>query len=269
MSSFHESQTLSIAQQARIDHWDEMRKQIRSRMIRLVLSGTGYLLISFLIGALFIEMMGSVARETVYLRGWQATELEVEWMSKVILLYALAAGLVTITSAMVLLFIGNRIPAWLCNGFFKVPFIGPTLECLAAAELCQSVYQSVITKSTYFSAFEKASGELKQPGVVRWAGAASSRLEDGEVLSDILKTIPLSVPPLAILSSVFKEQGNPEHARRSWENAAAELHRLAQSRFERTRLFVSNVILLISAFIASYAIYYSSSFMLLALRGLT
>ena len=128
MSSFHESQTLSIAQQARIDHWDEMRKQIRSRMIRLVLSGTGYLMISFLIGALFIEMMGSVARETVYLRGWQATELEVEWMSKVILLYALAAGLVTITSAMVLLFIGNKIPAWLCNGFFKVPFIGPTLE---------------------------------------------------------------------------------------------------------------------------------------------
>ncbi len=269
MSSFHESQTLSIAQRARIDHWDEMRKQIRSRMIRLVLSGTGYLLISFLIGAMFIEMMGAVARETVYLQGWEATELEVEWMSKVILLYTLAAGLVTITSAMVLLFIGNRIPAWLCNGFFKVPFIGPTLECLAAAELCQSVYQSVITKSTYFSAFKKASGELKQPVVVRWTGAASSRLEDGEVLSDILKTIPLSVPPLAILSSLFKEQGNPEHARRSWENAAAELHRLAQSRFERTRLFVSNVILLISAFIASYAIYYSSSFMLLALRGLT
>jgi hypothetical protein len=267
---------ISITQKAKIEWWSDIRYSIHRQMVRLVLTGTGYLVFALLIGSFLIQMMERVGRGTVYLT-WEPGNFflsilenpNIEWMHTLFLLYLLSAACCLIASIFTILFIKHRLTAWLSRWMANVPLIGPTMECLAAAELCQTVYQCVSSGQPYPAALEQASVTIGNPSISHWADHASKQLDQGQAFSDILGTSPLRVPPLAVLSGVFLQEKTPEQTVALWESATEESHLLAQSRFARANVFLSNMIILVSAFIAAYALYSSSSFLLLALEGLT
>lgn len=255
--------------------WSEIRTSIHRQMVRLVVTGTGYLVFAFLIGSFLIQMMEKVGGGTVYLTRetrypffTKNQDLGVDWMQTLLILYLVSAACCLIASTLMILFVKHRLTPRLSAWMANVPFIGSTMECLAAAELCQSVFQCVNSRQTYPAALSHASVTIGNPAIRRWANEASKRLDQGQSVSDILGTSPLRVPPVAVLSGVFIQEKTPEQTVALWESATEESHLLAQSRFERANVFLSNMIILISAFIAGFALYSSNSFLQVALEGL-
>ncbi|MDF1844649.1 MAG: hypothetical protein P1U77_24810 [Rubripirellula sp.] len=269
-------QPLNAAQQARIEFWNEIRSGIYRQLVRLVLTGSGYLLLSLMVGSFLIQMMEAVATDNLYLTRKKvyffdmldAETMDVSWMNTIFTCYVLAAAFCLAFSILLLLFIKHRIPSAICSWMARLPMFGSTMECLVAAELCQSVYKSIIERRTYSEALKNSSMTIGNPTIRDWSQRAANQLAEGQALSSVLAAIPLHVPPVSVLPGLFCEEKSHEQALALWEAAAEESHQLAQSRFVRANVFVSNTVILISAFIAVYAMYTTTSSLFVTLKGL-
>ncbi|MBL6724774.1 MAG: hypothetical protein ISQ09_06780 [Rubripirellula sp.] len=268
---------LNAAQQARIEFWNEMRSTMYRQMLRLVLTGGGYLLLSLVVGSFLIRMMEAVASDNLYLTRktvyffnlLDAKTMDVSWMNTVLTFYLFAAAFCFVFSILLLLFIQHRSPRVIGRWMARLPMFGSTMECLAAAELCQSVHLSIIERRTYSEALKNSSMTIGNPLIRDWSQRAANQLDEGQALSSVLAAIHLRVPPVSVLPGLFSEEKSHEQALALWEAAAEESHQLAQSRCARTNIFVSNTVILVAAFIAAYAMYTTTSSLFVTLGGLT
>ena len=276
MSSQQVSNPLTITQKTRVEFWSEIRSSVQKDLFRLVLVATFYLALSLAIGSFLLRMMEQVLRELIYIDGFswedmrfQNSHPEIDWIRSTYMIYLAGAVCLGVGSILILLFLTDKLPGWLGKWLARLPLIGSTMECLAAAELCQSVFCSVSENLPYDIAFRKASKNINYSFVNCWAEVAAARLEKGQALSAVVGSVPLRVPPMAVLSSMFANEKSREQALQSWESAAEESHFLSRARADRTSVFVSNIVLLVSVFIASYAIYCTASMLVMAIGGLT
>lgn len=276
MSALQSPTQITLSQETHFEFWSEIRSTVKKATRRLVLVATFYLMMSLIIGAFLLQMMEKILRELVYINGFSWEEIsfqtahpELRWIHITYQIYLAVAVCVGIGSILNVLFLADRLPGRLSKWMARTPLIGSTIECLAAAELCQSVFRSISEELPYHLAFKKAASEINHSHIRCWTETASNRLEQGEALSVVVNSVPLNVPPMAVLSSVSGNEMSREQALQLWENAAEESHFLSQARSDRTGVFVSNVILLISVFIASYAIYCSTAILLVAMEGLS
>lgn len=261
---------ITIEQQARIDRWCDMRAEVRQGLIRVLLLGSFYLLLSLSMGAFLIKMMESVGREMRYFEGYLSyppRELDVSWMSNVIGFYIVVMIISVLSSFVLILFLINRLPSRLCSWLMEVPVLGPVAQCLSGAELCQSIYVSVNNSSPFSESLARAATEVQSPAIKNWATLSASQVKAGGSLALALSNLPIKAPPLAILSAAFSGHQQVGKMNQLWESTAEDFHTLAMSRLKRAEILTSNVILLISAFFASYAIYLSSTFLQAAMKG--
>ncbi|EMI54075.1 type II secretion system F family protein [Rhodopirellula sallentina] len=257
-----------IAQNAEAELWKGIRNQTRRSLSVSLTFAYFYLMAALMVGSYLITAVSEVGREAVYYIGWELTELDVTWMTRFAWSYAVLALLATITYVIAMLFIHNKLPTHLALAATKIPWIGSTMRAVSVGRLCESVLHSVKRSRTYDEALSIATNEVGDAALSRWSATSSDRVRAGHSMSGILESCPVGDQPLMAIAAFMEQERTGEEAIRVWHLATEECHSLAQSRVARATQFLSVSALLISVFLAAFAMLSSSAFISTILSGL-
>ncbi|MCM2373164.1 type II secretion system F family protein [Aporhodopirellula aestuarii] len=259
----------SIAQAAEAELWKNIRDETRSRLTRAITIAYLYLLASLIVGSYLINSVKEVGRDAVYFVGWEPTELNVSWMTQFVWSYGVLALLATIVYVLTILFIHNKLPTQLALTVGRMPWIGSTMRMVSMGSFCQSMYQSVARSQTYGDALATASEEVSDAALRRWSAMSAQRIRGGQSLTNVLQLCPVRDQPLSAVCVMVENARSVDESVRVWHHATMECHSMAQSRLTRATQFLSVSGLLVSVFLAAFAMLTASMFMSVVLVGLT
>ncbi|EMI42875.1 hypothetical protein [Rhodopirellula sp. SWK7] len=269
MNSTDVAPEASIAQAAEAELWRDIRNETRRRLTRTVTVSFLYLLAALAVGSYLINAVIEAGRGAVYYVGWKETELNVNWMTQFVWSYAVLALLATIAYVLTMLLIHNKLPAQLGAAMNRMPWIGSTMRMVSMGSFCQSIYQSVARSRTYGDALETAAEEVSDATLRQWSAVAAQRIRSGQSLSNVLQSCPIRDQPLSAVSVMIENPRSMEESVRVWHQATEECHGLARSRLIRATQVLSVSALLVSVFLAAFAMLSATMFMSVAMSGLS
>lgn len=257
-----------IGEEAERQRWQVIRAKARSQLTGSITIGFLYLMASLVVGSYLVIMIREVARDAAFIRGWEVETIQTDWMEQVVWGYAALAILAVVFFALVLLLIHGKLPGYVARSMELIPAIGSTMRIVALGELCQSIYDGVVDSQTYETSLVSASKQVRDPGLKRWALNAFKLLQSGYSPSVVLASAPIRDQPLQVVSAMIQSELSVEQTVAVWHEAADQCHRLAESRANRAKQFISASTLLISVMLAAFAFLISAVFMGSMITGL-
>ncbi|MCA9136871.1 MAG: hypothetical protein KDB00_08930 [Planctomycetales bacterium] len=266
--------TLSIADQANFESWQNTRSETRRQLASTLSVGLFYLLAALAVGAYlllaFDELLetADLGEGIFYYANWEEHRFNLPWIPLLAWGYG-AAGLIAVAGyVLAILAIFDRCPASLYSFIAKIPLFGSTLRALSLGDFCQSIYQSVAQRCTYDDAMSRAANVIRNAGMRQWSHQSSLRLQSGQSVDSILKSSPIRDQPLAAVSVMAAKPMTDTQTAAIWCRAAEECHLLAQSRLERTKIVISTTCMIASVSIASLAMLTTVRILRIILRGM-
>ena len=261
---------LTIDQATQLEIWQSIRAEIRRRLTVVITIGFLYLVAALAVGAYLLSMVGEIGRDLVYLDDrWNEQPLGTERLLDYAAGYAVLAIFGLIAYVLILAYVHDRLPAWMCGCMSWIPLIGSTVRMLGVGDFCGSIFRSVIGQRTYGEAFRIASSDISDPRLRRWSMMSATRIDAGQPLSTVLRSVPVDDVPLNAVSTILDRLSASADTDRIWRFAANECHTVVQSRLSRTIQMISGLFLLISLTVATGAMLVSSMFMTTTIEGLS
>ncbi|MCO8125397.1 hypothetical protein NHH03_26900 [Stieleria sp. TO1_6] len=258
-----------IAFESEHELWQSIRDDTRRRLARATSIGFLYLLAALAVGAYLILAVREYGTDAIYFDGWYPKPIQFDWLTQIAWAYGVIAIVATFAYILVMLFIFDRLPSTLCRVVAATPWIGSTIRIVATGELCQSVFRSILDSKSYSDALQQASHEVHNRCLRDWSALSAARIDAGHSLANVMRVSPFQDPPLSAIAALTTYSQSQQESLRIWYQATTECHRLAQSRLDRATTALSVTCLLVSVFLASFAMFLTALFTRFVLGGLT
>ena len=245
----------SIAVQAELETWQDIRNESRRRLTVAISLAAAYLLGAVAVGSYLVSVVSEIAKDSMVLRSyWDWETIDLFYFTQMGVIYIGLAVMIVLGYALMAMLIWGKLPVgstWIID---RLPGVGATMRMVVMSELCTSFYGSMLRSLAYTEAFDQASNEVENRDVSRWAKRCAKRVEAGHPLGAVLLSSPVRDQPLSIVSALLSGDQTQIQSAHIWHQAATECHLLAQSRMERTVQVLSVASLLASALIAFFAV---------------
>lgn len=258
---------MTIAQQSEMETWRRIRVSTRRRLIASITLGVIYVMAALAIGAFLNYAVQHVIDGIIVYEGWDAIEVDLDWMTRLIWGYAVLAVIAVIVYPLALLLIAGRLPWWLVSVARTIPGVGSTTRAIALGDVCQSMYQSILCSQTDVAATADAAAKVRDSSMRHWLKRSSRRIESGESFSSLMLSSPIRDPTWSTLRAILKNPLSDNQVVGVWHQSAAECHVLAVSRLNRSVQMIAISGLLISVTLASLALLTTLFFIVSVLRG--
>lgn len=243
----------SSAVEAKVRVWDQVRRELRWRLIRALSLSLCYLLAAFAVGAYLLQATGSLLDED-FLDSLPGTVSPEQLISFLLVAYAIAAVVLLALMSFCFLTLFDRLPAGLQPVAAILPSFGSATSSLSLSAFWSSFYRSVTKAQPYETAFETASRELTNPAMRKWASLGALWISRGHGLEEVFVYAPLSDCSTRAAAALLKSNRDPERVAEVVERAASGSHQLAYSRVLRTSRVIFATGILGSAIVSLFAL---------------
>ncbi|MCC9655115.1 hypothetical protein [Rhodopirellula halodulae] len=259
----------TIANQADLERWTNIRTDSRREVLRAITFGLIYLLAALAVGAYLLISVEAITDGTIIFVGWDVVEVSFPWMNVLAWIYAGLAVSFILLFVVFQLSLRHRLPATLVRLVAICPILGRVQQTLASAETLQSVYHAVLAEQPYGDAFQTAADEIQSPLWKRWASSVSTRFQAGQTIEKAMRQVPLIDHPIAAVITLGQDTLTHAETVRLWHQATEECHALLQSRTRRSIRFISHTGVIIATLLAGMAILSSNTYLVQMMEGLT
>lgn len=259
---------LTLQQTTQVAIWENVRRQTRRRLTIVLTTGTLYLIASILIGGFLLSSTLSIFEGFKDLDDWESVSVGWIGAASAARWCIASAGFVVIFYGLLLSYIYDKLPSWVCVLMAGLPWIGWTVRMIGVGELCTGLYVGVSQNLTYHDVLKMASKSIAAPQMRRWSARAAASVEAGESFANILSSAPSRDVPLFAASVLVGNQSSRSDPGELWRFTGEQSHFLIQSRMVRTTQIIGGLLITLSLSIASIGLICSAMYMIRSIEGL-